>query len=484
MLILFAVLAASDPGRIDINDGQSRYEAGRNLVDHHDPDVRDPTLVSAIYIGRDGHHYSNYRLPQSVCAALAVVVSDLLGAGNETRRQFLFAMTSPVMGALLGGLYARWFSQRGHAPSWAILGVLATPCWYYSTSSFDDILGAVAVVGALQASSPRDRGTLASAVRCAVWLGLAYNCKPPLAAFVVPVAVWQHAGERLATRRAIVVGGLFLGMACDRIFAAYKFPLGLVAPLAFVPPIFFANPVRTIPALLFSPVVGLLPYCPPFLIALVGVFRSARTSGKARADAETLLFASLAFGGFISLLTFFMGDPAWGPRYLTPCVAALWLFAPEGAQVLGRGPTRALITMGLGVQLLAISVDPLRLYIRQQWASTPVEDFADPASSQLAWRPRQILEVTAWSVPVSAYSPATPPTAAPAGLDESNLHAYAIYDRARPWWIAQWWLAPDDRPVPIPAGLVGLAMLGALGIGLLWTGQRAETGPEQGQAPA
>ena len=44
-LFVFAVVALTAPGRIDIEDGQTRFEAGRSLIEHGDTAIRDPRLV-------------------------------------------------------------------------------------------------------------------------------------------------------------------------------------------------------------------------------------------------------------------------------------------------------------------------------------------------------------------------------------------------------------------------------------------------------
>src|SRR5881394_1130605 len=54
-LAMFAVLALSGPGRLDIVDGHTRYETARSLVDHHDCVIRDPDVWFNVFPGRDGN---------------------------------------------------------------------------------------------------------------------------------------------------------------------------------------------------------------------------------------------------------------------------------------------------------------------------------------------------------------------------------------------------------------------------------------------
>src|ERR1700737_1497698 len=75
-VFVFAAVALSGPGRIDIDDGQARFAVAQSLVDHGDPVVRDPDIWYTILPGRNGQRYSNYRLPQSAVGAVAVWIAD------------------------------------------------------------------------------------------------------------------------------------------------------------------------------------------------------------------------------------------------------------------------------------------------------------------------------------------------------------------------------------------------------------------------
>src|SRR5437588_8956290 len=93
-LAVFAAVALAGPGRIDIVDGQTRYEVGRSLVDHGDSIIRDEATWFAVYKGRDGQRYTDYRLPQSAMGAIAITLADATGPVRESRRQFFFALIS------------------------------------------------------------------------------------------------------------------------------------------------------------------------------------------------------------------------------------------------------------------------------------------------------------------------------------------------------------------------------------------------------
>src|SRR5579884_871528 len=95
-LAVFATLALTGPGRIDIIDGQARYEVARSLWEHGDVQVRDPNVWFPILPGPDGKTYANYRLPHSALGVVAIAAADLTGLTSEARRHFAFLLLSAV----------------------------------------------------------------------------------------------------------------------------------------------------------------------------------------------------------------------------------------------------------------------------------------------------------------------------------------------------------------------------------------------------
>src|SRR5207249_7669544 len=95
-LAAFAVLALTGPGRIDIIDGQTRYEVARSLWEHGDVQVRDPEVWFPILPGPDGKIYTDYRLPHSALGVPALALADGVGPPSEARRHFYFLMLSAV----------------------------------------------------------------------------------------------------------------------------------------------------------------------------------------------------------------------------------------------------------------------------------------------------------------------------------------------------------------------------------------------------
>jgi hypothetical protein len=81
VVFVFAAVALSGPGRIDIVDGQTRYEVARSLVEHGDSVIRDKHVEFRVHKGRDDQNYTPYRFPHSGLGALAVLAAERLAAG-------------------------------------------------------------------------------------------------------------------------------------------------------------------------------------------------------------------------------------------------------------------------------------------------------------------------------------------------------------------------------------------------------------------
>ena len=109
-----------------------------------------------------------------------------------------------------------------------------------------------------------------------------------------------------------------------------------------------------------SPAAGVFWYCPPILLGLAGLWRGLRTE---RPFAVAVAVSGIVFFCFVASLSFAKGDPAWGPRYLTPLYAVLWLFVDRGAIGLRTRDVGCLLILGFVVQVMALTVDPERLHV-------------------------------------------------------------------------------------------------------------------------
>ncbi len=336
-LATFAVVGLSGPGRIDIIDGQTRFEVGRSLVEHGDSILRDERIWWSRFTGRDGQPYSDYRFPHSVMAAGAILAADASGPVSEGRREFFFTLCGAAACGILSVLYALWFRYRGCGPiaaiGWGAAGVFCTPMWFYGTSTFDEFLGTTVLIAALVAAAvSRERASLAGAIVSGLLLGLAYNCKQPLACFGA-LAVALHDDPRRPARErflhaALIALGLLLGIAAELGYRRIKFPNGWGESLELARMLYgenFANnPLQAAAVLSVSIGAGAIWYFPPILVTLVGLVSRRRVEPRMVA---AFVVAAAPFLGFFLSLVFFKGDHCWGPRYLTPLFAVLWLFA-------------------------------------------------------------------------------------------------------------------------------------------------------------
>jgi hypothetical protein len=487
-VLVTAVVMLSGPGRLDIIDGEPRYETARSLVEHGDAEIRDPNVTFTVLPGRDGRRFSNYRLPQSLAGAVAIWCADATGPRDEMRRHFFFVQIGAVACGVLAVCYALWFRRLGLSPKsaigWALAGIFCTPVWFYGTSVFDDILGTTAVVLALmlawygQASKPRTFAALAGLA-----LGLAFNCKQPLGLFVLPALVLcaqpgQHR-RLLLERMALVLAGLTLGIAIYEGYEWYKFPPGSTADHArilaqYVPP-WPGTPFIAFVVLLISPAAGVFWYCPTLVLSLRGIGNWLR---QRKAFTLSLLAAALGFTAFICSLIFFKGDLSWGPRYLTPIFALLWVFVPTAAARCSRRYALSLLGLGFLVQILGLSVDYHRLYVELRFSSGFYQHcpqvYLYPQAAHLVNRPREIYEILSTQETASAFSPTRLPTAAtpcPEFFERGPeaVRKYHFLNSFRPWWLSMRFLPAHKRPVDLlkTTALLLVAALGGGGLMVL-----------------
>lgn len=487
----FALVALSGPGRIDIDDGQLRFEVAQNLVDHGEPTIRDPDLWFTVLPGRGGKRYTMCRFPHSVLGVGAILVADATGPVSEARRHFYFSLIGAAVGAGLAMIYAVWFRRLGWTPraalAWASAGLLCTPSWYYATSTFDDLLGSAAVVGAMVIAF-LGRGRLTAAAVSGLLIGLAFNCKQPLGLFVVPVLAGLYVpGQPLKKQlrmALLALAGVGFGLMLYAAYEWYKFPPETRA--AHVPilekwkPTWTSNPLPALLGLIVSPGAGCIWYCPPVLLGVCG------WAAWYRREKLFCLGVAVALGAFflfICALAPFKGDMSWGPRYLSPIFAVLWLFVPAVVGSVRRWVVATVLAAGLLVQVLGLSVDPHRLYLeRKLWSRFYVVNpwlYFHPAIAHLFNRPREIIEIVrSPRQPGEPFTPARSPTYCLPILEwtpggRAAVHRYRIFNSLRPWWLSQQHLPPAQRPVDLERTLWLLLGVGAGGAVLVVAGSRS-----------
>jgi hypothetical protein len=394
------------------------------------------------------------------------------------------------------------------------------------------MMGTAAVVPAIAiAWLSRARRPLLGAAVAGLLMGWAFNCKQPLAVFVLPVLAACYCpglpGRRQFASFALVCGGLALGMAACKAYDWYKFPPGVCDPDTYAQEMFgkvwVDNPVPGLAGLTVSFSAGAMWYCPTLLLSFAGYLGWRR---RRPGFCAAVLAASGIFMLFLSFLTFFKGEPCWGPRYLTPMFAVWWVFVPEAATAVRRPVVVGLLALGAVVQLLALSVDPQRLLLSR---AIPFNYYQydrmlqfHPQLSHLLQRPREIREILAREHRCPKYSPApyaTYATAVPSafpvvltstlghgmspmpcrplttasGLQLATLHGpaqyldaadrYHVFASFRPWWLGQQYLSPEERPVDMERTLQLLLGMSALGLALMLLAVRAGRGSAQSATP-
>ncbi len=139
-LVVGAVYSAAGPGRIDIIDGQYRFEVARNLLEHGSIRIRDPFLPAAVP-GLAGGKYSPYGLSGSIVALPLLVLARAAGPPSVDRQQFFFSFVSALFGAATASVLFLFYRTLGVArrPAllWTLAAAFATLAFPASTSVFD-----------------------------------------------------------------------------------------------------------------------------------------------------------------------------------------------------------------------------------------------------------------------------------------------------------------------------------------------------------
>ncbi|HET9183515.1 MAG TPA: hypothetical protein VFP59_15370 [Candidatus Angelobacter sp.] len=533
-LVTLAVYFLSSAGRIDIIDGQARYEVAYRWIVEGRPVLRDPWIGFMGRPGRHGLRYSSYGAPASVFAMPLVRVGLMHdGPAHETSR-FLFSLTSAIFGAGIAFILFLFYLDLGlpssHALAWTLVSTFATLLWPASTSTFDNAQHAFFVILAAYlgvVAARRNSKILAFAAGLAGAVLIAYQeyfllLIPAIALCTVQWSVSQQRvdvpngsfrifsairddlkdlmslvraalsepgnARRSLTRFLICFGtatviGVLLCMAYNHLRFGSIWQDGK-KPLTPFPPL-FGNPISGLGTLLLSPGKSIFLYSPPIILGILGLryLRSARHEiAVATAAASAILVA------FISFIAFAGGDWCWGPRYL---VSVLPLWSLAFPFVLGHKLKResvvAIVAVGVLVQVLALSVENQRFFFERGlrdffWAEDPWFYFKHSALFA------RIGEVLSLSHPLPAtarffnsvpkpdwttYSILGPPPNVPRALAPQWMQFFKIYYLPRPWPLWMSWVKPALRPINLQAWVTALFSLAALGSGFIYHGIRS-----------
>ena len=371
-LISGALYAAANAGRIDIIDGQYRFEVAKNILEAGSIQVMDPFLGDAVE-GINGV-YSYYGLSGSIVALPLVFFARLGAAPSIDGQQFFFSFTSAAFGAATAALLFLFYLllgvDRRAALGWTAVSAIATLMFPASVTVFDQAQHGFFVLAAcLLAYLAGLRDSMRFAVAGGLALVVLVNFQESYALLIPALALAalapRHAPpaeRRRGLERALVfmfVGGM--GLLLWAGINSFRFGALLASGKGHNHPPVFGNPLIGLAGLLISPGKSIFLYSPPTALAIFGLYKLAKRDLRLGAAAGAAACAHVAL---ISALTFYGGDWCWGPRYFVPILPLLALGFPFVGAV--RAPARAalvaVIALGVCVQVLAISVDHHRFF--------------------------------------------------------------------------------------------------------------------------
>ena len=503
-LFVLSVYLLSNCGRIDIIDGQLRYDVTRSLLDGAGFRLRDPALPWTT-IGIDGNPYSYYGPGSSLTAVPLVAAARLVGGGPNTE-MFFFALTASfVVSACVGAFYL--FRRRLGGPqvgslAWSLFLAFGTPLWPLATTVFDQGQHATLLfVGVFLAWEAAVRNSsrwaaLAGAVSGSVVLFQEGLCLllPFVGLVTLEGVTWGRltartlqgfAGMReLRTRYLPFVLGCALPFALWLLYNYARFGDALQSgkgDIAGHPPL-WGNPASGLLGLLFSPGKSLFLFFPTAALGILALRSWRKKHPMLSLSIGCVALVQLLFS---SCLTFWASDWAWGPRYLMLLAPLLTLPLGINGWVPGwrRSVAVGVASLGLVVQLFGVSVEHHRFFCERKlpayfWYSNPEIYWRE---SQWWARPGELLSVLTepFPEPPVAFRPGPyaskwptytifgtyPPTS------DVWMRRFAIFYLPRPWpfWIPALpeALRPVD-PVRMSLACFGLGCLGAIcaGIGL------------------
>ncbi len=486
-LFTAAVYIASGPGRIDIIDGQYRFEVAKNVVEDWSIQLRDPFLGDAVK-GILGD-YSPYGLSGSLVGVPLVAIANWFGEPSQDRQQFFFSFTSGILGAATAGVLFLFLTDLSVPPrralGWTMVASFATLAWPVATSTFDQTQhGFFILLACLLAflSARRDSRGLAAAAGATLAFLVNYQITYVILLPAVAIAALALPGASAEERkRGFERAGLVASVGAVGVcvwMGINNFRFGtLLAGVQMNPrhPPARGNPFIGGPALLFSPGKSLFLYSPPTVVALFGLVRlywRERRLGQAVAATCLLHFAMIAS------LTFYGGDWCWGPRYFAavlPLVALGFGFIETGT-IGARTAVRLAIATGLVIQVMAVSVDQHRFFYGRSlptffWYTQPGYYFSHSA---LFDRPGEIVQ-SLKGIPPEATEFRPGPYSRmltyavfggwghPELPEPAWMRLYQVFWLPRPWplWMRH---VPHNHLVRLSWALAALALTGSAGL--------------------
>ena len=463
-----AVYFLTAPGRVDMIDGGIRYDVTESLIETGKPVVRHPLYFGIE--GIDGNRYAFYQLGTTITALPFLLVAHWLGDGSLESKQFAFSLTTVPYAAgivaLVFLIYGRLGLSLSRALTWALVTAFCTLLWPYAGSTFDAVLQAfwltLAVWATIEAlSSHSYHWAIVSGVAFAVLINV-QETYVVLAGSVLATAPLTYAAvkERLLSRQAqIILLGVAAGVAGVLAYNLVRFGNPVDTGRTAVAHPLVGNPLIGLVGLAVSPAKSVFLYSPTGLLAILGLRELMRQAPSRFAPLVACLVIHLAL---VSSLKFWAGEWAWGPRYMVASLPLACIGLPYAWPLINRRVVTALIcALGLGVQLLGISVDHQRYYVERGFtAYFWLDETSMYRDSPLFARPFELMSVidgrdraaaralVPGPLPLSMTSAMFGPSLDLLPNAQEWMRLYLVFLVPRPWPLWSPLLPEHQRPGP------------------------------------
>lgn len=487
-LLVGTVYAWVGPGRIDMIDGQYRFEVAKNIIDDGSVQIRDLVLGGAVP-GLTGM-YSSYGISGSLVAVPLILLAGSPSLAPVDRQQFFFSMTSAAFGAATAALLFVFYTLLGiewrRSLGWTFVAAFATLTFPQSTTVFDQAQhGFLVLAGCFLAWLGARRDSMRLTIAGGAAMVILVNFQETYAILIPMVGLASLAGANStpeARRRTLERYVVFVFVGCLGLlffagFNSFRFGRFLFSGKGVNHPSPLGNPLIGLAGLLFSPGKSILLYSPPTALAVFGLYSFVRAH---RRLGLAVVGTCLAHLGLISMLSFYGGDWCWGPRYfvtILPLTALGFPFVAFRGRLLRFAPG-VIVAVGVLVQLLGLSLDHHRFFYARSlpaffWYRNHSFYFRESA---LFARPGEIVESMRHGVPAEAdlfrpgpYS-ALLTYAVFGGWGHPELpppiwmRHYQVFWLPRPWplWMAT--IQPAQRPIDLGAANMILLLTGLAGV--------------------
>jgi len=500
-LITTSIYFLLSPGRIDQADSLVRLEGTKGVIETGFP-VIDPALKGMSNVIKSGVGEYDYASGYGVSPHfLYVPFVGLIKSFSEEMdfEQFWFSHINHVFaGATIVLLFLFYLSLNlgiRDAVIWAFACAFFTQFFVTATSSFYQVFqGFFLLLSVFFAFYAGKNQSFAYVLLSGISFFIFIMIKASFIVFAPAIALLLlevQDGKLLVSKRAVYQIILFAvlciaALICWDYYRSFYVPSVLESPLAVTQAVSSVksavgggNVLTGLFILLFSPGKGMLFYSPIFFVAVFGV-RYLFTFHKLLTISICYIIVVWFLG--VAQTPYPSGDWCWGPRYIVPIAAVMFLFVPFGYKKLfakKKGYGKLLLGYCLLVQLLGLSLDFNQFFYRHGLTAYFWKDQSFYYSnSQLVERPIDILEsihhfkkidfsgdFRPGSFPESLTYPIGGAYHPDRRIVMSWMKEYPVFWVPRPWPI--WMQFLDPGRLPIKVGLTMLFGFSTLMMGLI-----------------